>query len=330
MALAFVSMLDVLTPLVAPVATDVLVLEGNAKYTGNFVRVLYVGNGVNLPFLQGLFFDSAVTAARARFAHPALVPSNVTALPNIDVALTDLPRGLAPLFSIRCDLVIPAWIRQQVEFTQAPERRWLISRSIEREAARQQRQHHYQIDVTDDRAAFRSFFQQLYRPYIASRFGSEAIAVSESVFLKRCEGHWLARVHQAKECVAGMLLLKSRQQMRFGWFGAISDPPPRGVSEVLDVFCLHHARDSGIHRVVLGHSRPNLNDGVLRYKAKFGAHIVPTLFPQTRLGIRVHNWSNDILECLRQQPLISQRYRRCYVNRPLRTEVGVTLHTEVL
>jgi hypothetical protein len=63
----------------------------------------------------------------------------------------------------------------------------------------------------------------------------------------------------------------------------------------------------------MGDTRPCLSDGVLRYKARFGATIHPTLFPQPTLCIGVRGWSDAVTVALAQQPLITLRGRKPYV-----------------
>ena len=81
------------------------------------------------------------------------------------------------------------------------------------------------------------------------------------------------------------------------WSGAPHDYSHPGASEVLDTLLIHHAREHGADRIVMGDSRPCLANGVLRYKAKFGARIASTLLPQPVLSIAVRRWSPAVHEC---------------------------------
>jgi hypothetical protein len=112
-----------------------------------------------------------------------------------------------------------------------------------------------------------------------------------------------------------MLLDQRGRTLRLGRFGAVSDPPPPGASQVLDTGVIQRAVDSGVDRIVMGDSRPCLADGVLRYKAKFGATIVPTRFPQPVLAIFVRRWNSAIATCLREQPLVAMRGGKPYACR---------------
>lgn len=321
------SILGPLHPLLGPLRTCALALEGPSKYDGHHLRALYVGNLANVEFLQALFLREPTSEALATYAHPALAARSALGQrrsADFDLLLIDHPRLWAPFAGVRFDLQLPAWVRQEVVFQDesGAAAREILSRPIEREVARHLRRDRYEIDITRDQSAKLHFFRVLYRPYVESRFGAHAVVVSERMFLDRSEGRLLARLHAHGRWVAGMLLEQSKTRLRFGWYGAESNPPPSGASEVLDAYCIRYARDRGLRRVVFGNSRPNLRDGVVRYKRKFGARIVPTRFPQAVLGIKVLKWSDGLIRCFAEQPLIAQRGGRCYASRVQSSETG--------
>jgi len=67
---------------------------------------------------------------------------------------------------------------------------------------------------------------------------------------------------------------------------------------VLDARVIERAVAQGARRVVMGHSRPSLADGVVRYKARFGAVVAPTRFPQRVIGLRVRRPSPALAAAL--------------------------------
>ena len=82
-------------------------------------------------------------------------------------------------------------------------------------------------------------------------------------------------------------------------------PAPPGASEVLDVRVIEHAAGMGVRRAVLGHSRPSLADGVVRYKARFGAVIRATRFPQRVIGIEARRPTSEVAQALNAARFIS-------------------------
>jgi hypothetical protein len=178
---------------------------------------------------------------------------------------------------------------------------------VRREAERHARRSAFAVEFTDAPEAIDRFHRELYRPYVRSRFGPQAVIVDSGAFRILSRRSTLARLLNAGHCVAGMLLEEHGTHVRFGWFGACTDPPPRGASEVLDVACIRRAASRGFRRVLLGNARPSLADGVLRYKARFGAELVACRFPQDTLGIAIRRPSPAILQSLERASLITLR-----------------------
>jgi len=105
--------------------------------------------------------------------------------------------------------------------------------------------------------------------------------------------------------VAGMLFRLEGATLALGWFGSRAAPAPGGASEVLDAWVIGHAAGRGARRAVLGHSRPSLADGVVRYKSRFGAEIRATRFPQRTIGIGVRRPTPAVAGALNAARFIS-------------------------
>ncbi len=310
--------LDKLAQLSGPSTLSAIILHGTARFEGTAMSAVYLGNGTNLAFLRGLFFEQLVREERGAAFHPLGLRAALRQVPPAaDLTFYEVPPLWRPLLPRHATIRVPAWVRQELVLQNRRDSggRWLLSRSLDRDVARLIRRHGYVIEFTTDEAAKRLFFRQFYRPYVESRFGAGAVIADEGGFMKRSQGQTLARLRAGSGYVAGMLLERDGRSLRLGRYGAITDPPPAGVSQVLDTLVIRHAVDSGVERIVMGDSRPCLADGVLRYKAKFGATIAPTLFPQPVLNIQINRWSEAVATCLRRQPLIALRRGKAHVYR---------------
>jgi len=288
-----------------------------AEFTGRLdgaglaVRARYVGSGVNRDYLVNLVMDEPCECARHSLPSDRHVPSAVadergTAAGDVAVVLTDLPALWGMLTPRRAQYRFAAWVRQELTLPPAGAP-WVLPRAVEREAARLARRHEYSLDFVTDDDSVRRFYGELYRPYVLARFGNGAIVVAEEDFARAARGCTLARLHEHGRWAAGMLLERSGAELRFRWFGASRSPPPDGASEVLDVACIRRAHADGVRTVLLGHSRPSLADGVVRYKQKLGARLRAVRYPQPMLGIAVDRGHRPMLERLNGRQLITVR-----------------------
>ncbi len=284
---------------------------GRLDASGLAVRARYVGSGANRDYLVSLVMDEPRECARHSLQSYRHVPSAVadacgTEAGDVVVVLTDLPALWGMLTPRRAQYRFAAWVRQ--ELTLPPlGAAWVLPRAVEREAARMARRHEYTLDFAADDDSVRRFYRELYRPYVLARFGSGAIVVAEEDFVGAARGCTLARLHEDGRWAAGMLLERSGTELRFRWFGASRSPPPDGASEALDVACIRRAHADGVRTVLLGHSRPSLADGVVRYKQKLGARLRAVRYPQPRLGIAVDRGQRPMFERLNRRQLVTVR-----------------------
>jgi hypothetical protein len=257
-----------------------VVQGGLANAPTQMQRVRYVGTGTNFRYLADLLFSSFQVVNTARHG-PGIAASRAREH-EADILLTDLPpiwRVAGPLLA---QIRVPAWIRQEIAVAFGQR---LLPRAVDSEVRRLTRKYRLSVDFARSSVLVRRFYHEFYVPYVTTRFGPQAIVVDEATFMQRAGEKWLARVFTGGEWTAGMLIEQGPAVMRFGWFGARSYPAPCGASEVLDAACVRRAGTLGLKRVLMGHSRPSLVDGVLRYKSHFGAALRPTRFPQDLLGI---------------------------------------------
>ena len=293
----------------------VVEISGVLTSSGSQVNALYVGSGINQGFLVGLVMEQPSERRRQVLGGYREVRKIVAAAQagaadgGPDVILTDLPALWGILTPRKAQYRFPAWVRQELTLPRAGTR-WVLPRSVERQAARFVRRHEYTVDFVTDVVWLRRFFHELYRPYVLARFAGGAILVSEEEFLREAHGCTLARLYRRDSWAAAVLLERVGDTLRFRWFGAAGNPPPPGASDVLDVACIRHAHAAGVRRIQLGHSRPSLTDGVVRYKAKLGARLYAVRYPQAVLGITVNRHQQALFDSLNSRRLITIRSRR--------------------
>ncbi len=220
-----------------------------------------------------------------------------------DLAVADVPPLWQFALPAAMQFRIPAWVSQEIR---APEGSDIVLPApLRKEVLRHTRRENYRIKYSDDDGDIRQFYAGLYRPYVSSRFGAGAVLVDEPRFLAVARSMTLAMLHAGNDWVAGMLFRQRGATLALGWFGSISVPPKNGASEVLDTQVIERAVSAGARRVIFGHSRPSLADGIVRYKSRFGANIRPARFPQHVIGIEARRPSPVLAATLNAARLIA-------------------------
>jgi hypothetical protein len=267
-------------------------ISGIEKHSGENLSMLYVGpEKRNRAFLV----DTLFTVAEVVESYPARHPIRALALAqrartDVELLLIDVDLPYSSLYRNREVLRIPQWVNHKVVLPTSKEAFIQgLPRRLRREVLRCIRKYSYTYDLVDTERAFRDFYYDFYMPFIKSRFGSESVIVDERFFLSECRLGCLLRLLRCGVPVAGAILQRVHTELRSVWVGCSpthGSTGSTGASDVLDYFTFGYALSQGCRRVDLGPTRPLLNDGVFRYKRKWGAQVHQPKLP-----------SGDILLC---------------------------------
>lgn len=299
--------LSTIASLAAPIGLPVERLEGRLHESNMPIALTLAGAAATADFIAGALMAVERRIAVGRLSTPLALRSGVFADLCADSELVGLevPPCWRSLLPADTQLRMPAWVSQEIlSEDNAP---LAVPTAVRKEAMRHCRREAYEVDFSTDIADFRRFYAQLYRPYVTSRFGAGAVLVEQRRFLAVCRGMTLAILRVGHEWIAGMLFRRLGARLDLGWFGSPSTPPRAGASEVLDTRVIEHGMAQGVRRVVMGHSRPSLADGVVRYKARFGAIVRPTRFPQRTIGLRMQRPSPALAAAVNAAKFVSFR-----------------------
>ncbi|HSW33971.1 MAG TPA: GNAT family N-acetyltransferase [Steroidobacteraceae bacterium] len=302
--------------LAVPVAQPVQRLAGTLIATGAPVTIAYAGDPAAAEFIAGALCKVERREPVGRLGSPLELRSEafVALAAAADLVAMEVPWAWQRCLPDDTQWRMPAWVSQEILATDLGH--IVLPVPLRKEVRRHERRQGYEMRFSTDDADVRRFHAMLYRPYVEARHGSGAVIVDERQFFAVSRGMTLATLTSAGEWVAGLLLQRRATTLHFGWFGSASVPPPPGASEVLDARVLEWAAQNGIRRVVMGHSRPSLADGVVRYKRRFGAVVRPTRFPQRILGLRIQRSSPALVAAIEAARFIGFRDGQIEIYRP--------------
>ncbi|MBP6106309.1 MAG: hypothetical protein V9E93_16840 [Steroidobacteraceae bacterium] len=293
--------------LATPVVLPVQRLVGRLPGSTDPVTMICAGTLSTADFVAGALLEVEERTVVGRLGSPLELRGTAfrRACSAADLVAVEVPRAWQACLPAGAQLRMPAWVSQ--ELLAAGESPVTLPAPIRKEVRRQTRRNAYELRFTTDVSDVRRFYAALYRPYVTARFGSGAVLVDEAQFLAVSRGMTLAMLTAAGDWVAGMLLQQRGATLHLGWFGSTTVPPRAGASEVLDAGSIAWGAAQGVSRVVMGHSRPSLADGVVRYKCRFGAIVRPTRFPQRTVGLWVQRWSPALVASLNAAGFVSFR-----------------------
>lgn len=282
-----------------------LLVEGTEARTGQPMRILFRGR------LQSVEFCARHLLGTDEFradVHPSAPP---------DVLVSDHPLVDRHALGARPAIALDPWVRQHLELG-ATWQETLAARSgsLRKELRRLLRRHAFAVTVSGDEPGRAEFYRRLYKPYVARRFGRAAVLSDEAAFLRDSADAALLALRDGDRMIAGSVLTRSGEVLAIGWTGIDPELPVSDRADLLDYYCVLLAQKLGCRVVDFGRSRPHLDDGVFRYKCKWGTRLVPGGGPlKPRIRIRPLSRSPAVLSWLARNGFVERRDGRFLVRR---------------
>ena len=269
-------------------------------------RVCYAGDGTALTWAMSRFTGSPEPSTIISLqSAEALADAIRSGVPEASIAVVEAPRQLLPKRMPGELMLLPAWTRMRVPVRHD----WAhqlakLKRRTRQEIARYLRKFSYTCRLTHDVSDCNTFYETLYEPHVRRRHGSRAIVVGRDRFLREFRRGGLLELRSGGDVVAGAVLRRVLDSMAVLWTGASPEVEQRrlsGTTDVLDYFSLLHAHLHRCRWLDFGRSRPDLFDGIVQYKRKWGAEATPGLVAQAQLAIAIPNPDTAV-------PILAERY----------------------
>jgi hypothetical protein len=154
------------------------------------------------------------------------------------------------------------------------------------EAFRLLRKHRYTCRVSHMASDLATFYETMYRPSVGNRFQQAVLFKPYASLLRSFQRGRLLWITREGVPVAGKVIEYEGTRLRFvasGVAGGDQTLRKQGALSACHYHAIEHARQMGCDLLDWGGSRPCLNDGVLRYKMKWGC----TLAEERRQSDRI-------------------------------------------
>jgi hypothetical protein len=255
--------------------------------------------------------EARITGGGRRFLWDISRTTGATAEP---ATLIEADRCYRHLLLRRGYVALPQWVLFKADVSPpwpALVRRWRKSLA---ENMRRVVKHGFSCRIERQRAGLREFYERMHYPYIRARYGSAALLASRAYVESVWERGVLLLVTRDGEDVGGVLISTATREPLVAFLG-IKDADfrhvKRGAISALYCFALRWAKEHGYQTINFGHARPFLDDGLFRYKHRWGMHVVPSPRKPRTLFVRVCD-EPRVVAFLRQ-PIITYDHRAALV-----------------
>lgn len=160
--------------------------------------------------------------------------------------------------------------------------------------------------ITNSPSDFDAFYQSMYLPYVNGRYGELTSARSEAELREIFESGGILWVHHGDRREAGALFGVEGKTLQFAALAAADETRTTarlGSMSAAYAHLMSHALRLGCTRMGMGNCRPSPEDGILRYKLKWGAGLNRRQRPSFVLHIGWDHLSAAALAFLAANPL---------------------------
>jgi len=295
-------------------------LSGREFHASEKLMVVYIGDKSNYEYILSSLFSGEPGFCRERkCAWWSVNRLFKRARKQADLVVGDIDFPLDLFVRKTGVLVLPRWLKQKVRIADEWEHVLAnLRRKTRREALRSIRKHHLSARVVRDAWSDGAFYHELYKPYIHRRYGSQATVVDEGRFLRECATGQLVQVLQDNRVLGAVLVHIAGKQLTIAWVGidkGVEGDKLNGVADALDLYTLMYAYTQGCDVMDMGGSRPFINDGVLRYKKKWGSAASQGLIPKGSFFYALQRMTTAMESFLLHNPMIIRDGQQlCCVN----------------
>jgi len=253
----------------------------------NRKRLIYIGEGESLDYLETLYFTESKRESSDRLSLLDLRRRIESMATKGSFILVEVNRFFNFIIPRSFFLTFP-WIRQRAYLKRAPylQRKQKINRNFGRKV----RKYGYRCRITRDGESVARFYSEFYVPYITDRFHELCSLRSLREFKSVVQSGFLLQVFDGRKWVSGAICQvrgKSVTVLAFGVHGQYFHLLKRGVLSSVYYFVFHWAEKTGVETVDLLRSRANAADGVYEHKRRWGALAERDPWPHTAIWIFV-------------------------------------------
>lgn len=251
------------------------VLEGTEKHSNSEIRVLYLGGyEVNKNYIGNLIYKPSVREVYlgrfwsfrpSSFSHKRSSKIDIVIIDSKKPVMGDNPNNR---------FFIPSWIDGKVKIDGALH----LSETSENIKCdlRRVRKSQYAYQVVHEREKFIDFYNHMYVPHTTKNYGNEATLHSLEGILKKFEWSELLLIKDGEKPIAGEVIVYQSSGPKLLCLGVLNGDRRyvnSGAIAALFYFRLIYFKKKGYTEIDLGASRGFWNDGVIKYKKKWGMNL---------------------------------------------------------
>lgn len=264
---------------------DAAIIVGKEKHTELPFKTFYIGHYDNFAFILNEIYSQFEVKEKHTNINSLHTNTWLEKYRNsVDLLFTDVELLFCKILPRREFIQIPQWIRQKFDVPNTWEE--VLNRfrkNTKKTDLRKVRKYNFTYKITKSEEEFKTFYHSMYKPYLKKRFGDAVLIEPEWKVLRQCRKGELMQVIRGKDVVACVLLHNLAGRLAYVWVGVPDDIEAEmfnGAFSALYYFTILYGYENGCHEIDFLGTRPLLNDGLFRYKRKWGTYVEDSPLPR--------------------------------------------------
>jgi hypothetical protein len=254
----------------------VWLVSGTELHSGEHFTIFYAGERINKNYIANLIYGDQYSEIELgtkwidnNFRIAKLAKQNMQ---DCSMMVLEVNERLHKLIKRKKDFYLPFWVRGEVDIPLT------ASNNSMKEDLRIIRKNNLKLEVTTEKSQFDKFFNDMYLPYMAHRYGNTNLAIKFDYLMRyleseKCE---LLLIKKEEEHISGQVIVFEENSPKLLILG-IKDGNPHylryGAGAAGYYLASSYLAKRGYKSLNLGGSRPFLKDGVLQFKKRRGLRL---------------------------------------------------------
>jgi hypothetical protein len=298
---------------------SLLSFRGKSLSIGDTFRLMYVGSESALrsrPTKTGSILPYLLACA---YEHPPIVEELGTIgaeeLDSLlirrrtlhDLAVTEMPTR-TDLSTSGPWLTTSRWLRWTLDISPSIEDiSAAFSRDLRSCDLRRVARRGFTSKIARDADHLAMFYEDMYAPTVRAIPSDIAIIEPFDTILSAFRAGFLLFVMDGDQYVAGGVICPAQDTLRCTWLGIMGGRPQlrrSGVIAALCWFSILFGKENGFKTLDMGVSRPFLNDGLYRFKRKWGTTVKKDGGPDQEIGFAFASLTSSVEAFLSDNPIV--------------------------
>ncbi|MFX0196020.1 MAG: hypothetical protein ACFFCW_07850 [Candidatus Hodarchaeota archaeon] len=228
---------------------------------------------------------------------------------NVDLIMVEINRLFAETFRQAGYFTIPQWVEFGRDVVRAIEKRYAGANKSLKSDLKKSRNADFEVVITRDLDDFYLFYERMYLPYLAKRFGDTMIAKTRKRLKKDFSAGFLMLIEDKQQPIAGAIVRINGgtvTETALGVLDGLDEFLGMGVSGVIDYHLHEWAANHDKCYINVGHTRPFPLDGIFFNKRKWLMSVMPDYDGVMDIAVKICRYDAQMAKALKDYPFVFQ------------------------